>query len=55
MLTTLISLGLCLFTASRAHSKGYNGVLWFFGGGLLALVTLAFLFLARSGQAQGQV
>lgn len=33
----------CFTTANNANNKGYNGLIWFFGGGPLGLLIVAFL------------
>ena len=38
-----VALFLCFTTANNANTKGYNGFLWFLGGGPLGLLIVAFL------------
>lgn len=39
----IVGIGLGVLTAMMASRKGYNGFLWFLGGGLIGLIVLAFL------------
>jgi len=39
----IIFIAVCAFVAYRARKKGYEPVIWFFAGGLIGLLILAFL------------
>lgn len=45
----IISLVFCAITAFLAKRKGYNPILWFFAGGILGLLILAFLPFTNKG------
>ncbi len=40
---SIIIIALCAFAAYRANKKGYNPYIWFFTGGIVGLLVLAFL------------
>ena len=42
-MSLVVALFLCFMTANNANNKGYNGFLWFLGGGPLGLLIVAFL------------
>lgn len=48
MPTLIVGIAVAFLTAVLAYRKGYNFILWFFSGGIIGLLVLAFLPYANA-------